>query len=309
MRNATWRGILAGRKAAFAIIIAASVFAWFTASLVAISAASAQSAGAPPNVSSKLAALGALPAQQQADQVVDVLLVLAVDVSYSIDLDELALQREGYAQALISDEFQRALKEGANGRIAIAYFEWAAFNDQRIIVPWRVIDGIESAKAVADEIRQASLRRAARTSISGAIHFGRGLLREANIKGLRRVIDVSGDGPNNNGEGVTRARDAAVADGITINGLPVMIKKQNFGFDIDSLDDYYEDCVIGGAGAFVVPINSREKFTQAIRTKLILEVAGREPLPRLRLASASAPRVSCTIGEDMWRQRMERYGP
>lgn len=305
MRNESWPGIFARRAVAIAAII---VFMTFV--LVAAShPAAAQSASAPSTASSQLASLNLLRVQQRAEQVVDVLLVLAVDVSYSIDLDELALQREGYARALVSDEFQRALKEGGNGRIAVTYFEWAAFNDQRIIVPWRVIDGIDSAKVVADEIQHAPLRRAARTSISGAINFGRELLRQANIKGLRRVIDISGDGPNNNGEGVTGVRDNAVAEGITINGLPVMIRKQNFGFDIDSLDDYYEDCVIGGAGAFVIPIDGREKFTQAIRTKLVLEVAGREPLPRIRPASASAPRVSCTIGEDMWRQRMERYGP
>ena len=300
-----WPDIFARRGWAIAAIFSVAAFAWLAPS----AAAFAQSSGISSHTSSKLAALNVVPAQQQPEQVVDVLLVLAVDVSFSIDLEELALQREGYAQALLSDEFQRALKEGGNGRIAVTYFEWAAFNDQRVIVPWRLIDGIESAKVVADEIRQAPLRRAARTSISGAVQFGRALLREANIKGLRRVIDISGDGPNNNGEGVTRARDEAVAEGITINGLPVMIKKQGFGFDIESLDDYYEDCVIGGAGAFVVPITSRDKFTQAIRTKLILEVAGREPMPRIRPASASAPRVSCTIGEDMWRQRMERYGP
>lgn len=248
-----------------------------------------------------------LLAQQTATNV-DVLLVLAVDVSFSIDLDELKLQREGYAAALTSPEFLTALKEGANGRIAIAYFEWAASDDQRIVVPWRVVDGPESAARVAKEITDAALRRAARTSISGAINFGRNLIREAGMNGVRRVIDVSGDGPNNNGETVTIARDNAVNEGITINGLPVMIKPaMGFGFDIERLDDYYEDCVIGGPGAFVVPVEGRDKFISAIRKKLVQEVAGIESQPRLRRVSADEPRISCAVGETLWRDRWERY--
>lgn len=151
-----WPDIFARRGWAVAAIFSIAAFAW----LVPSAAAFAQSASA----SQQVAALNVVPAQQQPEQVVDVLLVLAVDVSFSIDLEELALQREGYAQALLSDEFQRALKEGGNGRIAVTYFEWAAFNDQRVIVPWRLIDGIESAKVVADEIgrRRCAARRARR---------------------------------------------------------------------------------------------------------------------------------------------------
>lgn len=252
---------------------------------------------------------GSKLAQGSGDTSVDVLLVLAVDVSFSIDIDELRLQREGYAAALKSNEFLTALKDGTNGRIAVTYFEWAAADDQRIIVPWRIVDGAESAAQVADEIVNASLRRAARTSISGAINFGRELIRASGMKGIRRVIDVSGDGPNNNGQEVTLARDAAVAEGITINGLPVLVKPPTQGFGIEHLDYYYEDCVIGGAGAFVVPIEGRDKFITAIHTKLVLEVAGREPEPRLRHAAADAPRVPCNIGESLWRDRWERYYP
>lgn len=231
-------------------------------------------------------------AQQQGTQKVDVLLVLAVDVSFSIDVDELKLQREGYAGALVSNEFLNALKEGANGRIAIAYFEWAAGNDQRIIVPWRIVDGAETAAQVAAEILNASLRRAARTSISGAIAFGRNLIDTSGMSAIRRVIDISGDGPNNNGEPVTMARDAAIAAGIVINGLPVMIKPPTSGFGIENLDQYYEDCVIGGPGAFVVPVQSRDAFIRAIRTKLVQEVAARPiracrtPPPRRRASRA-----------------------
>ena len=164
-------------------------------------------------------------AQKSADAQVDVELVLAVDVSYSMDLEELAIQREGYAQAVTSPEFLNALKSGPHGKVAVTYFEWAAAHDQKIVIPWRVIDGPESADAVAAEIMKAPLRRASRTSISGAINFSMQLLADNPYKGLRRVIDISGDGPNNDGEPVLIARDAALAKGVTINGLPVMVKQ------------------------------------------------------------------------------------
>lgn len=235
---------------------------------------------------------------------VDVELVLAVDVSYSMDPDEQELQREGYILALTSREFLNAVREGANGKIAITYFEWANASDQKVIMPWRLIEGPESAAAVADEIARAPYRRASRTSISGALSFGQSLFENSGYRGIRRVIDVSGDGANNNGVPVTIARDEAVAKGITINGLPLMLKRANIGFmDIDQLDQYYEDCVIGGVGAFVIPIRDREQFKDATRTKLILEVAGRETSPRAVPVSAQAPRVSCTVGERMWQER------
>jgi hypothetical protein len=235
---------------------------------------------------------------------VDLELVLAVDVSYSMDPDEQALQREGYAMALTSKEFMRALREGANGKIAITYIEWAGRFDQRIVVPWRLIEGPESADAVAAEIAAAPYRRASRTSISGALRFAKPLFDTSGYRGLRRVIDVSGDGANNSGPLVAPMRDEVIAAGITINGLPIMLKRANAGtMDIKNLDIYYEDCVIGGPGAFVVPIRERAKFVEATREKLVLEVAGREPKPRVMPASAQAPRISCTIGETMWQER------
>ena len=262
------------------------------------------------DVATVAAAPGTQPAQQLSEQEasVDVELILAVDVSYSMDLDELAIQREGYAQALSSREFLQALKNGLHGRIAVTYFEWAASTDQKIIIPWRVIDGPESADAVAAEILKTPIRRASRTSISGAIYFAMPLFDENPYRGLRRVIDISGDGPNNNGPSpVTIARDEAVAKGITINGLPIMVKEPSYStMDIDNLDWYYEDCVIGGPGSFVVSIKDREKFKEAIRTKLLLEVAGRVPdRPIVRVADRE-PRVSCTIGEKIWQDRWGR---
>lgn len=238
---------------------------------------------------------------------VDVELILAVDVSYSMDMDELALQREGYAGAITSREFLQALKTGPTGKVAVTYFEWAASTDQKIVIPWRVIEGPESAGAVAAEILEAPLRRASRTSISGAINFAMPLFDANAYHGIRRVIDISGDGPNNNGEPVTIARDAALAKGVTINGLPIMSKETNYAtMDIENLDFYYEDCVIGGAGSFVVPIKTREKFKEAIRTKLVMEVAHRVPEQRVVPAAAREPRVSCTVGEKIWQDRWGR---
>jgi hypothetical protein len=238
---------------------------------------------------------------------VDVELILAVDVSYSMDMDELAVQREGYAQAIVSKEFLQALKSLPNGKIAITYFEWAASNDQKIIIPWRVIDGPETADAVSEEILKTPIRRASRTSISGAINFAMPLFEENPYHGLRRVIDISGDGANNNGPPVTGARDMALSKGITINGLPIMVKDPSYStMDIDNLDFYYEDCVIGGPGSFVVSIKDRDKFKEAIRTKLLLEVAGRTPERRVVPVAEKEPRVSCLIGEKIWQDRWGR---
>ncbi len=252
------------------------------------------------------------PRPWQADEAqgVDVELVLAVDVSYSMDMDELALQREGYALAVTSREFLQALKTGPTGKVAVTYFEWAASSDQKIVVPWRVIDGPESAGALAEEILKAPLRRASRTSISGAINFAMPLFEANDYQGLRRVIDISGDGPNNNGEPVTIARDAALAKGVTINGLPIMSKETNFAtMDIENLDLYYEDCVIGGAGSFVVPIKTARSSRRAIRTKLVMEVAHRRSARAARLfqrrsrASRGCPAL---IGEKIWQERWGR---
>jgi hypothetical protein len=235
---------------------------------------------------------------------VDVELVLAVDISYSMDPEELTLQREGYMAAITSPEFLNALRGGMHARVAVTYVEWAGVIEQRIVMPWRLIDGGAAAEAVAAEIGRASLRRAYRTSISGVLNFAVPLFDGNGFGGIRRVIDVSGDGTNNQGPLVTLARDEVLAKGITINGLPIMFKRPNPAtMDIPNLDVYYEDCVIGGPGAFVIPIREREKFKEAIRTKLVLEIAGRTPQPRVIPAAADAPRISCTIGERMWQQR------
>ena len=249
-----------------------------------------------------------MPAGKMATTNVDAELVLAVDVSYSMDPEEQALQREGYVHGLTSPEFLNGLRSGMHGRVAITYFEWAGVSDQRVVVPWRLIDGPAAAKSFADAIMAASYRRAYRTSISGALTFAAPLFDESGYRGIRRVIDVSGDGANNQGPPVAIQRDELIGKGFTINGLPIMLKRPNIGsMDIDNLDVYYEDCVIGGPAAFVIPIRERDQFKEATRTKLVLEVAGLTPKqtskPRVIPASAEAPRISCTIGERMWQQR------
>jgi Protein of unknown function (DUF1194) len=276
------------------VSIGAVIAAW------AIAAGDVASVAAPDPRSQLAAAKDSQPS-------VDVELVIAVDVSYSMDLDELAVQREGYAQAIVSKEFLQAMKSGPNSKVAVTYFEWSASSDQKVIIPWRVIDGPETADAVAAEIMKTPVRRGSRTSISGAINFAMPLFDENPYKGTRRVIDISGDGPNNNGEPVVIARDAALAKGITINGLPIMVKEPSYStMDIDNLDFYYEDCVIGGPGSFVVSIKDRDKFKEAIRTKLLLEVAGRTPERRIVPVAEKEPRVPCMIGEKIWQDRWGR---
>src|SRR5215472_3197940 len=235
---------------------------------------------------------------------VDVELVIAVDVSYSMDPDEQALQREGYIVGLTSPEFLNALQQGMHGKIAVTYFEWAGATDQRVVVPWWLIDGPAAAKDFTDAIAAAPYRRAYRTSISGALQFAWPLFEGSGFRGLRRVIDVSGDGVNNQGELVTIVRDAVLERGITINGLPILLKRPSPAtMDIEDLDIYYEDCVIGGPGAFVIPIKERDQFREATRTKLVLEIASREVAARVISAAADKPRISCSIGERMWQQR------
>lgn len=238
---------------------------------------------------------------------VDVELVIAVDISYSMDEEEQRLQRIGYIEALTSRQFHDALKSGAHGRIAVAYMEWAGAHDARVLVNWMLIDGPETARVLADKLAEAPTRRARRTSISTAIDKSVHMFVDNGYDGIRRVIDISGDGPNNDGRQVIPARDEALARGFIINGLPVVLNRPNYGWgDIKDLDVYYQDCVIGGPGAFMVPIRTPDHFVEATRTKLVMEIAAAPPsmLPESAQPGQNrAPRVSCTIGERMWQDR------
>ncbi|HEV2557526.1 MAG TPA: DUF1194 domain-containing protein [Microvirga sp.] len=241
------------------------------------------------------------PAKAQTE--VDLALVLAVDISYSMDPEEQALQREGFAEAFRSPLVHDAIRRGMLGRIAVTYFEWAGAGEQKVMVPWTVLDNPESIMAFAARIAAVPLRRAQRTSISGAIDFGARLFDVSGVEATRKVIDVSGDGPNNQGRLVVPARDDAVAKGITVNGLPIMLKRPGY-LDIDDLESYFRDCVIGGQGAFMVPVRDREQFPQAIKTKVLLEIAGLMPPRAMIQRIQAAPRANCLAGESQWRDRM-----
>lgn len=207
---------------------------------------------------------------------VDLELIIAVDVSGSIDTEEAQLQRNGYIEAFADPRILRAIKSGLRGRIAVAYIEWADNFYQTTVADWLAIDGEATAQHFTDHLRKVPINIAQRTSISGAIQFCLPLFERNAFKGTRQVIDISGDGPNNDGILVDLARDAAVARKITINGLPVINDRPNrFGFpNLPDLDLYYEGCVIGGRGAFVVVAKSFADFATAVKQKLFLEVSG-----------------------------------
>ena len=241
---------------------------------------------------------------------VDAELIIAVDVSWSMDPEEQFLQRQGYIDALRSASVLAAIQRGPYGKIALTYVEWAGYKAQHIVVPWMVIDGAAMVEKFIESLQARPAQRLRRTSISGAIEFSAKLFSDNGFAGTRQIIDISGDGANNDGKPVNTARDEAVAADIVINGLPIILERAtSFYQDVDRLDHYYEDCVIGGPGAFMVPIKSREQFTEATKTKLILEIAGYSPYAfaqaetTLRPVSADKPRISCLEGERIWNQR------
>jgi hypothetical protein len=235
---------------------------------------------------------------------VDLALVLAVDISNSMDPEEQQLQREGFVQAFRSPLVHDAIRSGMLGRIAVAYVEWAGVNNQQIVVPWTELEGAEDATSFSDRLAAAPIRRGPRTSISGAIDFSVNLLAQRKDEALRQVIDVSGDGANNQGRSVTQARDDAVAKGITINGLPLLLKRPTGSWDVEKLDEHYRDCVIGGPGAFMIPVRDRNQFAEAIKTKIIREIAGLPGDAFLIPAQAASP-ADCAAAEnpywDRWR--------
>lgn len=260
----------------------------------------AQTGPAPPQTDPEGPANEAFP---NTGTEVDVALVLAVDISYSMDMDELALQREGYINALTSPQVLEAISKGMIGKIGVTYIEWAGTYTRHLIADWHVVEDRASAERLAEAIRAAPVRRARRTSITNAIEFSMERLQAARLRPIRRVIDISGDGPNNEGGLVTLARDRALARGVVINGLPIIIKRgYNSVYDVDSLDEYYADCVIGGPGAFMVVVTDREQFGAAIRNKILREVAQATTSD----VGPARGRADCLAGEKMWQRNWER---
>jgi hypothetical protein len=230
------------------------------------------------------------PAAASAAEDVDLLLVLAVDVSRSIDATKFQLQREGYAAAVADPHVLEAIGTGRTGRIGLTFVEWSGVGAQKVVIDWTTIGDADSAKGFGDRLLEAPRSFADRTSISGAIEFAMGQLDKAPYEAARRTIDVSGDGTNNAGRDVTMLRDEAVAKGITINGL-VILSDNPMSWNPDhtnppgGLANYYRNNVVGGPSAFVMVAENFNSFGQAIIKKMIAEVAQtHEPRP-LRAAA------------------------
>jgi Protein of unknown function (DUF1194) len=259
-----------------------------------------------------LAIVLGLAQEASAAEPVDVELALAVDVSLSMSPAELEIQRRGYVAALTDDRVIEAIEQGVHGKIAITYFEWAGSTSQHIIVPWTTIASREDAEHVASQLAANPPKSARRTSIAGALEFGADLFAESGFRSTKRVIDISGDGSNNQGPPVEIVRNAVLAQGITINGLPLMTKNGlTRNWDVPDLDRYYADCVIGGPGAFMIPVNDWSQFPETVRRKLVLELAGpgsrqwaaqEAANPRVFTAQSPVP-YDCLIGERLWSDR------
>lgn len=241
------------------------------------------------------------PAWQRAPKDVDLALVLAVDVSLSMDPGEQQLQRQGYVEAFRSSSLHQAIQAGMIGRIAVIYVEWAGARPrfQRIVVPWSILETSDDSLIFADRLAHAPIQRASGTSISQAIDYSTALFASAPIQATRRVIDISGDGSNNQGRLVTEARDQAIARGITINGLPITLRSSD-QWESAEIDAYYRDCVIGGAGAFMIPIRDSRQFQKETRAKIIREIAGQGPPDAETQPAQALTRTDCDTSESIW---------
>ena len=224
----------------------------------------------------------ALPRPAAAEEDVDLLLVLAADISRSVDERKFRLQREGYAAAIADPRVVRAMTAGPRGRIGLIFVEWAGDGDQIVVVDWITIGGAGDAESVSQRVRLAPRAYMGRTSISGAIDYSLLQMARSPYGASRRVIDISGDGTNNSGREVTAARDAAVAQGVTINGLVILSEvplptNPMHTHPPGGLTAYYENNVIGGPGAFVVEAQDFQAFGQSLISKLIKEIAALRP--------------------------------
>ncbi len=239
---------------------------------------------------------------------VDVELIIAADVSLSMSYEELEIQRSGYIAALTHDSVIDAIQDGIHGKIAVTIFEWAGESSQNLVVPWTVIASRADAEAVVAQMRLSPPRSARRTSIAAALDFAYDLFAESQYRGMRRVVDVSGDGPNNHGGLVVPARDRLVSQGVVVNGLPLLTDMRPVGrFDIPDLDAYYANCVTGGPGSFIVPVTEWAQFPEAIRRKLVLELSGpwspgwhHAQSGERVIPAAMAQDYDCMVGERRW---------
>lgn len=218
---------------------------------------------------------------------VDLELILAVDVSRSMDAGEHGLQRDGYVAAFRHPAVLRAINSGPLGRIAVTYFEWAGPLHQSVAVPWTILDDARDLEAFANHLAAQPILPEAGTSISGALIFAERIFAVSGTSGLRRAIDISGDGPNNDGPAIDPIRQRLIANGVTINGLPIETETGEVRGD---LTDYFRRSVIGGPRAFAITVDDKSQFAGAIQRKLVLEIAW-QPIPQVprRFVSAHAP--------------------
>jgi len=250
---------------------------------------------------------GAAPSMQQ----VDLALVISTDVSYSVDENEARFQRQGAVVAFRSPDVVKAIQAGTVGRIAVAYIDFASYSAEKIIVDWHVVHDKASADAFADLLAAAPRTLGVQTSISSGLELAEHLLDISGYAAAKRMIDVSGDGPNNEGHLVDRVRDEIVAKGIVINGLPIMTPADQFDiYYLPDLDKYYAGCVIGGRGSFIQVAHGFEDLARALRRKLVQEIsdATETTFPQIFKVADIAPRgvpshavyeKGCDIGERM----------
>jgi hypothetical protein len=221
-----------------------------------------------------------VPIAARSQTAVDLQLVLAVDVSRSIDEVEAELQRRGYVEALTSQRVVDAILSGEQKRIALCYTEWAGTHYQVVVIDWTVIDSPAAARSFADKLAEAPRTSQSWTAVGAALAFAAQRFDNSGFESKRRVIDVSGDGRTNDGPPAELVRDRLVAQGIVINGLPVMMNRTNFGRPPDTgLDKYYEENVIGGPGSFMISAANFDDFGRAVRSKLVREISA-APTPR-----------------------------
>ena len=218
-----------------------------------------------------------MPKARAADPV-DLLLVLAADVSRSVDHAKFKLQREGYAAAIANPQVLEAISSGMHRRIAVCFVEWSGSSSQKLLIEWMIIDDAAAARAFGDRLLEAPRAFADRTSISAGLEFSMAQLERAPFPAARRTIDVSGDGTNNSGRDVALVRDEVVGKGVTVNGL-VILSERAIPWNPEhtnppgGLANYYRDNVMGGPGSFVMVAQDFNAFGQAIVKKLIAEIA------------------------------------
>jgi hypothetical protein len=244
-------------------------------------------------------ALIAAGAMAQDRKEVDLALALAIDISGSIDPDEAKLQREGYVQALRDPIIKKAILSGPNGRIAVSYYEWSDSWMQKLLIDWTLLDSEAAIEAFAKRLSAAPISIARRTSISGAIRYAIPLFGRSPYDATRKVLDISGDGSNNDGGLVTDMRHEALKERIVINGLPIMNDRPNpFGFPNETdLDRYYLHCVIGGPRSFVEVASNFEDFPRAVRKKLLQEVADLGPRSDFDIGSLGLVRNGAMLAQ------------